>query len=66
MGEARSEPSSFEIDLISENHETLAQDLVIPSKEFTHCENKVELLDFSTKSSIDVGLIDFLGVDEFN
>ena len=66
MYEAQSEPSSFEVELISEDHETLAQDLVTPPKEFTQCEDKVELLDCPTKSSIDVGLIDFLGVNEFN
>ncbi|GFS39068.1 hypothetical protein Acr_00g0060990 [Actinidia rufa] len=64
--EAQSEPSSFEVELISEDHETLAQDLVTPPKEFTQCEDKVELLDCSTKSSIGIRLIDFLGVDEFN
>ena len=64
--DAQSEPSSFEVELISEDHETLAQDLVTPPKEFTQCEDKVELLDCPTKSSIDVGLIDFLGVDKFN
>ena len=31
---------------------------------FSH--HKVELLDCLTKSSIDVGLIDFFGVDKFN
>ena len=66
MCDAQSEPSSFEVELISEDHETLAQDLVTPPKEFTQCEDKVELLDCPTKSSIDVGLIDFLGVDKFN
>ncbi|GFY95433.1 hypothetical protein Acr_10g0008180 [Actinidia rufa] len=64
--DAQSEPCNFEVEIISEDHETLAQDLVTPSKEFTQWENKVELLDCPIKSSIDVGLIDFLGVDKFN
>ncbi|XP_057506232.1 uncharacterized protein LOC130789481 [Actinidia eriantha] len=64
--EAQSEPNSFEVDLINENHETLAQDLVTSPKEFIQCEDKIELLDCPTKSYIDVRLIDFLGVDEFN
>ncbi|GFZ14721.1 hypothetical protein Acr_24g0009110 [Actinidia rufa] len=64
--DAQSKPSSFEVEIISEDHETLAQDLVTPPKEFTQWEDKVELLDCATKSSIDVGLIDFLGVDKFN
>ena len=62
----KANPVVFEVELISEDHETLAQDLVTPPKEFTQCEDKVELLDCPTKSSIDVGLIDFLGVDKFN
>ena len=52
---AQREPNSFEVDLISEDHETLAQNLVTLPKEFTQCEDKVELLDCPTKSSIDVG-----------
>ncbi|GFS34043.1 hypothetical protein Acr_00g0031950 [Actinidia rufa] len=64
--DAQSEPSSFEVEIIREDHEILAQDLVTPPKEFTQWEDKVELLDCATKSSIDVGLIDFLGVDKFN
>ncbi|GFZ10847.1 hypothetical protein Acr_22g0002450 [Actinidia rufa] len=33
--DAHSEPCSFEVEIISEDHETLAQDLVTPPKEFT-------------------------------
>ena len=66
MCEAQSKPCSFEVELISEDHETLAQDLVTPPKEFTQCEDKVELLDCPTKSSIDVGLINFLDVAEID
>ncbi|GFS40575.1 hypothetical protein Acr_00g0069390 [Actinidia rufa] len=66
MCDAHSERCSFEVEIISEDYETLAQDLVTPPKEFTQWEDKVELLDCATKFSIDVGLIDFLGVDKFN
>ena len=66
MCEAQSEPSNFEVEVISKDHEPRTQHLVTPSKEVTKCEDKVELLEYSTKSSIDVGLIDFLGVDKFN
>ena len=52
--EVQNEPSSFEVDLINKDHETLAQDLVTPPKEFTQCEDKVEVLDCPTKSSIKV------------
>ncbi|GFY96846.1 hypothetical protein Acr_11g0011520 [Actinidia rufa] len=64
--DVHSEPCSFEVEIISEDYETLAQDLVTPPKEFTQWEDKVELFDCPTKSSIDVGLIYFLGVDKFN
>ena len=37
--DAQSKPSSFEVDLISENHEILVEKLVTPPKEPTHCEN---------------------------
>ena len=63
----RSKPSSFEVDLISEEHENLTQELVAPLKELTQCVDEVELPNLSpTKSFIDVELIDFLGVENLN
>ncbi|GFZ14466.1 hypothetical protein Acr_24g0006560 [Actinidia rufa] len=64
--DAHSEPCSFAVEIISEDHEIFVQDLVTPPKEFTQWEDKVELFDCPTKSSIDVELINFLGVDKFN
>ena len=66
MCQAQSESNNFKVKLISEDYETLAQDLVTLPKEFTQCEDKIELLDCPTKSSIEVGLINFLGIDKFN
>ena len=55
-------PSSFEVDIISEEQETLADKLVTPPKEPTQCENKIGLSNIShacpTNSFIEVELID--------
>ena len=67
MYEAQSKPISFEVEHISEDHENLTQELVTPLNEPTQCVDEIELPNLSlTISSIDVRLIDFLGVDNFN
>ena len=64
LWETRSELSSFEVDLISEEHENLTQELVAPLNELTQCVDEIELFS-QTKSFIDVELINFLGVKSF-
>ena len=70
MCNAQSEPSSFEVDFISEDHKTLVEELVTSPKEPSQCENKVKLINLShicsTNFFIEVELIDFIGVDNFN
>ena len=70
MYEAQKEPSSFEVDLISEGHKNLIEVLVTPLKEPTQCENRVRLINLShacsMNSFIEVELIDFIGVENFN
>ena len=70
LWETESEPNSFEIEHINENHENLTQELVAPLKEPTQCENKVGLINLNqaspTSSYIEVELIDFIGVDIVN
>ena len=67
---AQSEPSSFEVVLISDDHEILVEELVTLPKEPTQYENKIELINLShvcpKNSSIEEELIDFIGVDNSN
>ena len=65
LWETQSELSSFEVDLINEEHENLTQELVAPLNELTQCVDEVELFS-QTKSFIDVEIIDILGVENFN
>ena len=70
MCEEQSEPISFEVEVIIEDHETPAQELVTPLEEPTQCEVEVGLFNIShawyTNSFIEVECIDFLVVDNFN
>ena len=69
LWETRSEPSSFELEHINEDHKNLTQELVAPLKEHSQSENKVGLINLSqaspTNSYIEVKLIAYVGVDIF-
>ena len=64
LWKTQSEPNSFEVEHISENHDNLTQELIPPLNELTQCVDEVELFS-PTKSFIDVELIDILDVKIF-